>query len=174
MKKTILMLALFLFTFNSYSQFGISLGYASSKAKISGSSLGGLSLSSENISSFSLGLLNNSSLSDATAIEYGIVVGFADGSNSLGIPLNLKYYTSGEQSGFHIIGGVGLGLALGDIDTETVKKTTFSGGLGLGFDLSSNISARVSYSTQLNNSSNIDGLTLKGSGIGLGIQYWFK
>ena len=174
MKKLFLLFTLFLFTFNSYSQLGISLGYGSSKAKISGSSLGGLSLNSENVSSFSLGLLNNSSLSDATAIEYGVVVGFADGSNSLGIPLNLKYYTSGEQAGFHIIGGVGLGMALGDVDTETVKKTSFSGGLGLGFDLSSNISARVSYSTQLNNSSNIDGLTLKASGIGIGIQYWFK
>ncbi len=150
------------------------MGYGSSKASISGSEMGGLSLSTANVSSFSVGVYNNSVLSQATSIEYGISFGFSDESEALGIPIILKFYTGGETSGFHITGGVGIGMALGDVDTDVVKKTSFSGGLGLGFDLGSNASARVSYSTQLNNSSNIDGYTIKGCGFGIGLLYWFK
>ena len=178
MKKLILLFALLLFTFNSYSQFGIGVGYGSSKATVSGSALGGISISTDNISTYSLGIYNNSVLSDATSLEYGLSYGFAtvDGGNSssLGIPVSLKYYTGGENSGFHLIGGVGIGMALGEVDTDVSKKTSFSGGLGLGFDLGSNVSASVSYSTQLNNTSNMDGITIKGRGVGIGLKYWFK
>jgi opacity protein-like surface antigen len=58
-------------------------------------------------------------------------------------------------------------MALGDVYTENVKKSSFLTGLGIGYDLSSNVSARLTYATQLTNSSKVDGLILKAIGIGL-------
>jgi len=59
------------------------------------------------------------------------------------------------------------------LDTDIVKKSSFSGGIGLGIDLSDNFTLIASYATQLSNSSNIDGVKIKGNALGGSLLYKF-
>ncbi len=176
MKKLFLLFTLFLFTFNSYSQLGISLGYGSSKAKISE---GSASISGDAVSGLSLGLIYGIPISDAIKLETGLSFGFAkadgESSNSWGIPLTAKFYTNGSD-GFHIRGGVGYSATMADVDTDIIKKGAFSAGFGLGYDISENFALTATYSSQISNSAGSywnDDVKIKGSGFGVGLQYFF-
>jgi len=171
MKKLFL---LFLFTISvstlSYSQVGLTLGYASAKAKVSG---GGVSVNSESVGAISLGLMYDMELSDNLDLQPSVGFGFGvdtNSNNAMGLGVALQYYVSGRDSGFFVAPSLGFGLALEDVDTSLVKKTAFSGGIGLGFDISELITLVGGYSTQLSNSSNIDGIKIKGNAFGVGLQ----
>ena len=88
--------------------------------------------------------------------------------------MTAKIYT-GSDGGFHVRAGVGYSSSMEDVDTDIVKKGAFGGGLGLGYDISENFVIIAEYSTQLSNSAGpaLDGIKLKGSGFGVGLQVFF-
>ena len=96
-----------------------------------------------------------------------------ESNNSIGVGLDLQYYPRGKDGNFFIQPGIGLGYSLVDIDTDFIKKTAFSGSIGLGIDLSENFTLIGSYATQLSDSSNIDGIKIKGSAFGASLLYKF-
>lgn len=175
MKKLLFLFLFVSFCLTTNAQFGVSVGYSSGKAKISG---GGESVTSGASGSFSLGLFYDSELSDnidlLSSISFGIgekVEG--DSNNAIGLGLALQYYPTGKDNKFFIQPGIGFGYSLADIDTDIVKKSLLSGGIGLGIDLSDNFTLIASYATQLSNSSNIDGVKIKGNAIGASLLYKF-
>lgn len=175
MKKFLFTFLFVSFCLTANAQFGVSVGYASGKAKISSF---GESVTSDASGSFSLGIFYDSELSDnidlLSSISFGIgekVEG--DSNNAIGLGLGLQYYPSGKDSKFFIQPGIGFGYSLADLDTDIVKKSSFSGGIGLGIDLSDNFTLIASYATQLSNSSNIDGVKIKGNGLGGSLLYKF-
>ena len=175
--KKLLFLGAFLFvaTF-SYGQIGISAGYTSSKAKISGD---GVSISSEDATgAFSIGLFADleidSSIDFQTYVSYGIGEKVEDESNTaIGFGGNFDFYPMGRENGFFLRGGVGIGISLMDVDTDFIKKSATSGVLGLGLDVSENAAIILGYSAQLSDSSNISGIQIKASGIGAQLQVKF-
>ena len=170
--KKLLYLFLILFSLNGFSQLGVSVGFASSKAKISG---GNMSISSDAVSGFGLGLVAGIPISEKFKLETGLSFAFAkvdgESSNSWGIPLTAKIYTG--DSGFHLRAGLGFSSTMEDVDTDLMKKGAFGAGFGLGHDINENFSIIASYSTQLSDSSKMDGIKLKGSGFGVSLQYFF-
>jgi len=159
--------------------FGLNIGFGSSKAKVSD---GNTSISTDSYSGVSTSLIVNIPLSSNLHLETGLGFSFlkveGESSNSWGIPLTAKYYTNNE-TGFHLRGGLGYGASLEDIDTSIYKKDALSAGFGIGYDINLNFSIAAEYSTQLSNSiSNsagpeYEGLTLKGSGFGVSLYYFF-
>ena len=174
--KKLIYLSFILFSLNGFSQFGIGIGYGSSKAKVSE---GSASISGDAVSGLSLGLIAGIPISDAIKLETGLSFGFAkvdgESSKSWGIPLIAKFYTNGSD-GFHIRGGVGYSATMEDVDTDVLKKGAFSAGLGLGYDISENFALTATYSSQISNSAGSywnDDVKIKGSGFGVGLQYFF-
>ncbi len=175
MRKLLLTIALVSFCFSANAQFGASVGYGSGKAKVSG---GGESVTSDASGAFAIGLFYDSEISDnldlLPSIAFGIGEKVEDESNnSLALGLGLQYYPSGKDGNFFIQPGLGLGFTLADVDTDFVKKSAFSGSIGLGIDLSDNFTLIASYATQLSNSSNIDDITIKANSFGGSLLYKF-
>ena len=171
---------LFLFIFllsplSGFSQFGLEVGFGSSKAKVSE---GNVSVSSDAYSVFAAGLVYNFSMSEQFKLETGISLSSVkvngERSNGWGIPLVAKLYPKPEN-GLHIRAGVGYGATLEDVDTTVVKKGAFSAGFGLGYDIDDKFTIVAEYSTQLSNSagSDLDGVEIKGSAFGVSLQYFF-
>ena len=175
MKKLLLSAFLVAATF-SYAQVGISAGYSSGKAKISGD---GVSISSEDSAgAFSIGLFADleldSSIDFQPYIAYGIGEKVEDESNtSIGFGGNFDLYPMGRENGLFFRGGVGVGISLMDVDTDLIKKSATSGVIGLGLDVSENAAIILGYSTQLSDSSNISGIEIKATGIGAQLQVKF-
>jgi|GEM_PF-1777028 opacity protein-like surface antigen len=175
MKHLLFTICLFFITGISYGQFGVAAGFGSAKGKVTG---GGVSVKGDSASSFSFGVLYDSEIAEnfdlQTSLGFGIGEKVGDESNnSIGIGVNLQYYISGKDNGFFIGPGISFANSLADVDTDVIKKTAFSGSIGLGYDISQNFTILGGYSTSLSNSSNIDGLKIKASGISLGLQYLF-
>ena len=161
---------------NSYSQnIGLELGVGSSKAKVSD---GTTSISSDTYSGFLAGLVIDFEYSKSLKLETGLSFGFlqvdGESSNSWGVPLTLKYYYN-KESRFHLRTGIAYSSSLEDVDTSIVKKDALSAEFGLGYDINNNLSLVAGYSTQLSNSAGpqLDGLSVKGSSFGMGLQYFF-
>ena len=159
----------------SFAQFGVKAGFGSSKAKVSGS---GISVDSESVTAFSIGLLYDAEISEKLdllpSISFGIGEKVGDeANNSIGLGLQLQYYVSGKDNGFFISPGLGLGISLADIDTDVVSKTALSGGLGIGVDINDNITLGVGYAAQLNNASKMDGVEIRANAFSAELQYKF-
>jgi len=154
--------------------FGLSANYNSTKAKIYGSFLGGASVSSESVSGFGFGIFVQGSFSESLKIKTDIVYNTAtnDGasSSSILVPGVLKFYTS--TGGFNIQAGIMSAFSLEDIDTDIGKKSSISGALGLGYD-ADNFLMEARYYPQLTNSSNIEGMKIKGITLSFGLSYLF-
>ena len=172
MKKTILILALFLFTFNSYSQLGVKVGYANAKPKLT---MSGISISGDGIGGFMIGLTNLSEISDN--LKWGVDLTYASYSSdgdSLGaveIPIYLQYYTSGE--GLYIKGGA-FYRNLTEDDIDGFKKGAFGLGLGVGFDVSEKFGIDLGYDLQLSDSlKDVDDASYKLSALKIGVKYMF-
>jgi len=159
----------------SFAQFGVKVGFGSGKATISG---GGLSQDTERTTATAIGLLYDAEISEnldlLPFITFGIGEKVGDeANNSIGVGLQLQYYVSGKDNGFFISPGLGLGTSLADVDTDVVTKTSFSGGLGVGYDITDNLTLGAGYAAQLNNSSKIDGIEIRGNSFSAEIQYKF-
>jgi len=175
MKKLLVTIALVSFCFSANAQFGASFGYGSGKAKIS---FGGESMTGDSLGAFSIGVFYDSEISGKldllTSVGFGIGEKVDDESNnSIGIGVGLQYYPTGKDGNFFIQPGLGLGFSLANVDTDFIKKTVFSGSIGLGVDLSESFTVIGSYETQLSNSSTIDGIEIKANSIGATLQYKF-
>ena len=187
--KNILSILLFSFCIVSYGQtddddtqkstragdgFGISAAYASAKAKVSGSLLGGASVSSEAVSGYGFGIFVQGSFSESLKIKtdvlYNTFTNDGASASSISVPGVLKFYTS--TGGLNIQAGIMSAFSLEDIDTDQAKKASISGALGLGYD-SDNFLVEVRYYPQLTNTSNVEGVTLKGNTLSFGISYLF-
>jgi long-subunit fatty acid transport protein len=173
--KKLLLFTFLLCSLSGFSQFGLEVGFGSSKAKVSD---GNVSVSSDSYSGVIAGLVYNFSMSEKVKLETGVSFSFfkvdGESSNGWGIPLVAKIYPKSDN-GFHIRAGVGYGATLEDVDTTIVKKDAFSGGFGLGYDIDDNFTIVAEYSTQLSNSagSDLDDIEIKGSGFGVSLQYFF-
>ncbi len=109
-----------------------------------------------------------------TSVGFGIGEKVDDESNnSIGIGVGLQYYPTGKDGNFFIQPGLGLGFSLANIDTDFIKKTVFSGSIGLGVDISESFTVIGSYESQLSNSSTINGIEIKANSIGVTLQYKF-
>lgn len=175
MKNLLLLLALVSFCFSANAQFGVSVGYGSAKAKISG---GGESITTDASGAFAIGLFYDSELSDNLDLLPSISFNIGEqdegeSNNSLGLGLGVQYYPSGKDAKFFVQPGIGLEFTFADVDTDLVKKSAFSGGIGLGIDFSDNFTLIASYATQLSNLSKIDGITAKGNSFGGSLLYKF-
>ena len=174
--KNLLFSAFLIAATYSYAQVGISAGYSSGKAKISGD---GVSISSEDSTgAFSIGLFADleldSSIDFQPYIAYGIGEKVEDESNtSIGFGGNFDLYPMGRENGLFFRGGVGVGISLMDVDTDLIKKSATSAVFGLGYDLSEKAAIILGYSTQLSDSSNISGVKIKATGIGAQLQVKF-
>ena len=159
----------------SFGQFGAQVGFSSAKAKVSG---GGVSINSDNTTAVSFGLIYDAEISDNLdllpylSFAIGEKVG-DEANNSIGLGLDLQYYVSGKDAGFFISPGLGLGISLADVDTDVVKKSAFSGQIGVGYDFTESVTLGVGYVTQLSNSSNIDGIKIRANGFGAQLQIKF-
>ena len=159
----------------SFGQFGAHVGFSSAKAKISG---GGVSVNTDNTTAVSFGLIYDAEISDnldlLPSVSFAIGEKVEDeANNSIGLGLDLQYYVSGKDAGFFISPGLGLGISLVDVDTDVVKKSAFSGQIGVGYDFSDSVTLGVGYVTQLSNSSNIDGIKIRANGFGVELQVKF-
>lgn len=159
----------------SFGQFGASVGFSSSKAKVSD---GVVSVNSDNTTALGFGLIYDAEISDnldlLPSVTFAIGEKIGDeANNAIGLGLELQYYVSGKDAGFFISPGLGLAILLADVDTDFVKKSAFSGGIGVGYDFSDSVTLGVGYSTQLSNSSNIDGIKIRGNGFGAELQVKF-
>lgn len=159
----------------SFGQFGAQVGFYSGKAKISG---GGVSVNTDNTTAVSFGLLYDAEISDnldllpSVSFAIGEKVG-DEANNAIGLGLDLQYYVSGKDAGFFISPGLGLSISLADVDTDVVKKSAFSGQIGVGYDFTDSVTLGVGYSTQLSNSSNIDGVKIRANAFGAELQFKF-
>lgn len=170
-----LLFILFMVPILSYGQFGVEVGFASGKAKISAD---GVSVTGDNSTVLGFGLLYDAEISDNLDVLPSVSFGIGEkvegeANNSIGFGLDLQIYVSGKESGFFISPGVGLGISLADVDTDIVKKSSFSGGLGIGYDFTEKITLNVAYSTSLSNSSNIDGIKIGANAFGASLQLKF-
>lgn len=159
----------------SFGQLGARLGFSSGKAKISG---GGVSINSDSSTAIGFGLLYDAEISDN--LDLLPFVSFAIGekvedeaNNAIGLGLDLQYYVSGKDAGFFISPGLGFGISLADVDTDIVKKSAFSGQIGVGYDFTDSVTLVVGYSTQLSNSSNVDGVKIRANAFGAELQVKF-
>jgi len=173
--KKLLLLLLLMIPALSFAQFGVSAGFSSAKAKVSGS---GISVDSDNSTSIGFGLLYDAEISEnldlLPSISFAIGEKVGDESNNaIGFGLNLQYYISGKDAGFFVSPGVGVGISLADIDTDSFRKSSLTGGVGIGYDFTESLTLAVAYSTQLSNSSKIDGIKVRGSGFGAELQFKF-
>ncbi len=173
MKK--LLYILLIFPTLSFGQFGAHVGFSSGKAKISG---GGISINTDNSTAISFGLLYDAEISDnldlLPSVSFAIGEKVADeANNSIGLGLDLQYYVSGKDAGFFIGPGLGFGISLADVDTDVIKKSAFSGQIGVGYDFTDSVTLAVGYSTQLSNSSNIDGVKIRANAFGVELQVKF-
>lgn len=175
MKKTILILALFLFTFNSYSQFGVNVGFSSLKYKISSS---GFEMGTSGVSGVTLGVNYLSELSEK--MKLGVNLNYSsfssDGASQgqVGIPVYVQYYTGDSGNGLFLKGGAAYNLITGEVDEEMK-----SGSLGLIFGLGTNIGEKFVISADYNmgmsnlvKGGDVDG-TLKQNIISFGVNYMF-
>jgi long-subunit fatty acid transport protein len=178
--KNILAVALIIFSLSGFSQdVGLELGFGSFKAKATD---GTLSESTDSYSGVTTGFVVNFILSKSLKLETGLGFAFrkyeGESDNSWGIPVIAKYYTN-ASSGFHLRAGLGYSATLEDVDTTLVKKDALSAGFGFGYDIDDNFTIVAEYSTQLSNSlspnagAEYEGITVKGSGFGVSIQYFF-
>ncbi len=173
MKNYFLLIALFSFISLSNAQFGIAVSYGSSKPVIEAE---GLSITSdEGSNAFGIGFFVDVELSEKLdlqpSISYGIGEQVEGGSNNaLGLGANLDYYLGSRENSFFLRGGLGVGIALADVDTDLAKKSATSAVLGLGYDISDKFSLIGSYGTQLTDSSNIEGLEIRANAISIQLQ----
>ena len=173
MKKLLLLIVLFSTIQLGFAQFGISAGYSSGKAKVSGE---GITVSSDEASgSFGVGVFLDLEIGDN--LDFQPVISYAIGekiegesNNAIGFGGNLDYYIGGRENSIFLRGGIGIGVALADVDTDLVKKSATSANFGVGFDLGENIALIGSYGTQISNSSNIDGIDLKANAVAISLQ----
>ena len=175
MKKLFLLIALVSFCFSANAQFGASIGYGSGKATVD-SQFG--EVTGDSSGAFAIGLFYDAELSDSfdllPSISFGIGEKIEDESNnSLAIGLGLQYYPTGKDGKFFIQPGIGLGFTLADVDTDYVKKSGFTGSIGLGIDLSDNFTLIASYGTTLSNQAQLEGYTLKSNSFGAALLYKF-
>ncbi|CAI8406307.1 MAG: Uncharacterised protein [Flavobacterium sp. SCGC AAA160-P02] len=166
MKKIILVIAIALISFTANAQFGAAVSYGSVKAKVSTSVAGADVSADASTGAFSVGLFYELELSDSMDLLPGVGYSSADGGDAIGLGLDLQYYLGGRDSNFFVGPGVGFGFSLEDVDTDVVSKTSFSVGAGAGFDISDAFTIMAEYSTQLNNSSKVDGIKIKANYFG--------
>tara|TARA_B100001093_G_scaffold476101_1_gene502183 strand:- start:1973 stop:2608 length:636 start_codon:yes stop_codon:yes gene_type:complete len=173
MKNYFLVFALFSFIGLSNAQFGVSVSYGSSKPVIKAE---GLSITSDGGSnSVGIGLFVDVELSEKLDLQPSISYGIGEqvegeSNNALGLGANLDYYLGGRENSFFLRGGLGMGVALADVDTELAKKSATSAVLGLGYDISDKFSLIASYGTQLTDSSNIEGLEIRANALSIQLQ----
>ena len=176
MKKLLLSIALVSFCFSANAQFGASVGYGSGKATVEVDGFD--DVTGDASGAFSIGLFYDAELSDnfdlLPSIAFGIGEKVEDESNNtLAIGLGLQYYPTGKDGNFFIQPGIGLGFTLADVDTDYVKKSGFTGSIGLGIDLSDNFTLIASYGTTLSNQAQLEGYTLKSNSFGAALLYKF-
>ena len=154
------------------SHFGISGGYGSSKATVSGS---GLSVDSETANSIAIGLGGVSYFSNGHALDYGAsyaasIDSDVDSDGAIGIGLGYRFYAS---ESFFIRPGAGMSFFLDD-QGDDFSNTAFTLSGGLGVHLSQNLIAIGGYGFQLNNAYTgpLD-LKFKSNGFSIGLQYLF-
>ena len=175
MKKLILLFALSLFTFNSYSQFGVNVGFSSLKYKISSS---GFDMGTSGVSGVTFGVNYLSELSEK--IKLGMNLNYSsfssDGASQgqVGIPVYLQYYTGDGGNGLFLKGGAAYNIITGEVDEEMK-----SGSLGLVFGLGTSIGEKFVISADYNmgmsnllKGDDVDG-SLKQNIISLGVNYMF-
>jgi len=176
MKKSLFYLLVFGLIHTTSAQFGVFSSYASAKGKISGD---GITIAPEEASgSFGLGLFLDLQLGEKVDLQPYIAYGIGEkvedeSNNAIGFGGNVDYYLGGRTASFFLRGGLGVGIALADVDTNIVKKSATSANLGLGIDLSDTVTLVGSYGTQLSNSSNLEDIDISASGIELQLQIKF-
>ena len=175
MKKLLLSIALVSFCFSANAQFGASVGYGSGKATVD-SEFG--EITGDASGAFSIGLFYDAELSDNFDLLPSIAFGIGEkvdenSNNSLALGLGLQYYPTGKDGNFFIQPGIGLGFTLADVDTDYVKKSGFTGSIGLGIDLSDNFTLIAAYGTTLSNQAQLEGYTLKSNSFGGSLLYKF-
>ena len=170
MKKFIYLLIL-LFSYTSYGQIGVSVGYGAGFANVSG---GNVSINTSLVSSLSIGAVYSMEMTDELNFELGASIGSTifedefDNYSSLGASALLKWYVAEE---FSLKGGFGFGLRLQKNDE--VKKGSLAASFGVGWDITEKMVLSTGYAHQLTNSAKTDGLSIKGYSIGVGLQYFF-
>ena len=171
MKKFIYLLIL-LFSYTSYGQIGVSVGYGAGFANVSS---GNVSINTNLVSSLSVGAVYSMEMIDKLNFELGASIGSTifedeyDNSSSLGASAVVKWYVAEE---FSLKGGFGFGLSLEEKNDE-VKKGSLAASFGVGWDITEKMVLSTGYAHQLTNSSKTDGLSIKGYSIGVGLQYFF-
>ena len=170
MKKFIYLLIL-LFSYTSYGQIGVSVGYGAGFANVSG---GDPSINEGLVSSLSIGAVYSMEMIDKLNFELGASIGSTifedefDNYSSLGASALLKWYVAEE---FSLKGGFGFGLRLQKNDVE--KKGSLAASFGVGWDITEKMVLSTGYAHQLTNSAKQDGVSIKGYSIGVGLQYFF-
>jgi len=159
----------------TYGQIGASVGYGSAKATASGN---GFSESSESVSVFSFGVFSDVEISEKFDVQPYVSFGIGEkidnkSNNALGFGANLQFYPSRETMGFFMGPSLAYALSLADVDTDSVKKGIFEGGLQAGFDFSEHFTALLQFQTTIQNASKIDGIKLHARGFGVTLQYKF-
>jgi hypothetical protein len=171
MKKFIYLLIL-LFSYTSYGQIGVSVGYGAGFANVSS---GNVSINTNLVSSLSVGAVYSMEMIDKLNFELGASIGSTifedeyDNSSSLGASAVVKWYVA---EAFSLKGGFGFGLSLEE-KNDVVKKGSLATSFGVGWDITEKIVLSTGYAHQLTNSSKTDGLSIKGYSIGVGLQYFF-
>jgi opacity protein-like surface antigen len=170
MKKFIYLLIL-LFSYTSYGQIGVSVGYGAGFANVSG---GDPDINEGLVSSLSIGAVYSMEMIDKLNFELGASIGSTifedefDNYSSLGASALLKWYVAEE---FSLKGGFGFGLRLQKNDVE--KKGSLAASFGVGWDITEKMVLSTGYAHQLTNSAKQDGVSIKGYSIGVGLQYFF-
>ena len=176
MKKLLLSIALVSFCFSANAQFGASVGYGSATGKITEPDLE--TYTTDAAGAFAIGLFYDAELSDNFDLLPSIAFGIGEkvdenSNNSLALGLGLQYYPTGKDGNFFIQPGIGLGFTLADVNTDYVKKSGFTGSIGLGIDLSDNFTLIAAYGTTLSNQAQLEGYTLKSNSFGGSLLYKF-
>ena len=173
MKNYFLVFALFSFIGLSNAQFGVAVSYGSLKPVVEAE---GLSITSdEGTNAYGIGLFVDVELNEKLDLQPSISFSLGDQvegepNNALGLGANLDYYLGGRENSFFLRGGLGVGVSLADVDTDLAKKSATSAVLGLGYDISDKFSMIGSYGTQLTDSSNIEGLEIRGNALSIQLQ----
>ena len=175
MKKISFIISLLIVSI-TYGQLGLSVGYGSAKAKVSGS---GVSINTESMSAISLGLVYDSNISENFDLQPYFSFGIGEkiegeSNNGIAIGTHLQFYPSKETLGLFFGPRLGYSFSLEDIDTTYSKKGGFGIGFQFGYDFSENITAIIQYSKLLTNMSKIDGIKVKSDSFGLTVQYKFE
>ena len=171
MKKFIYLLIL-LFSYTSYGQIGVSVGYGAGFDNQSGGDPD--SINEGLVSSLSIGAVYSMEMIDKLNFELGASIGSTifeddfDNYSSLGASALLKWYIAEE---FSLKGGFGFGLRLQKNDY--VRKSLLTTTFGVGWDITEKMVLSTGYSHQLTNSAKQDGASIKGYAIGIGLQYFF-